>query len=315
MTVIDTVKAAFSSDKHHQSTTSTSTTTTSTPTPTTATTPAPPTQPNPAGAAPPTPISPDADMSSKGTPALSDKPVFDAEKITVIFVLGGPGAGKGTQCDRLVKDYGFKHLSAGDLLRAEQTRPGSTYGAMIKEYITEGKIVPMEVTIKLLENAMSDTLSSPPSAPGWESSHGRFLIDGFPRKMDQALKFDAAVCQSSFVLFISTTEAVMLERLLERGKTSGRDDDNRESITKRFRTFIETSMPVVDYYRKRGNVVEIDSSPPVDVVYDKVRVEIDQRLGLLPGAGSRTSTTNTTTDTTSTATGGIAPPLLEKPVV
>lgn len=82
---------------------------------------------------------------------------------------------------------------------------------------------------------MSDTLASPPSAPGWESSHGGFLIDGFPRKMDQALKFDEAVCQSSFVLFISTTEAVMLERLLERGKTSGRDDDNRESITKRFR--------------------------------------------------------------------------------
>lgn len=162
------------------------------------------------------------------------------------------------------------------MLRAEQQREGSTYGAMIKEYITEGKIVPMEVTIKvsddfaihilhilnssfstalhllncsfadpltqLLENAMRDTLSSPPTFPAdsplaaeWKDGKGRFLIDGFPRKMDQALKFDESVCESSFVLFFNTTEAVMLERLLERGKTSGRDDDNRESIVKRFR--------------------------------------------------------------------------------
>jgi len=135
--------------------------------------------------------------------------------------------GKGTQCEHLVRDYGFKHLSggssnyssvltdsAGDLLRAEQQRPESTYGAMIKEYITEGKIVPMEVTVKvslstlmgttlnlqLLENAMRDTLKSPPTFPidpalgaNWQGGRGRFLIDGFPRKMDQAIKFDTSV--------------------------------------------------------------------------------------------------------------------------
>ncbi|WWD21357.1 hypothetical protein CI109_105841 [Kwoniella shandongensis] len=305
MPVIDSIKAAFSSSESKHPEHSTSTTT-----PTTATA---PTHIQPTGAAPHTPVSPNDMTNSAATtadaPTWSDKPVFDNEKITVIFVLGGPGAGKGTQCDRLVKDYGFKHLSAGDLLRAEQTRSGSTYGAMIKEYITEGKIVPMEVTIKLLENAMRDTLASPPSAPGWESSHGRFLIDGFPRKMDQALKFDQAVCQSSFVLFFATTEAVMLERLLERGKTSGRDDDNRESITKRFRTFIETSMPVVDYYRQRGNVVEIDSSPPVDVVYDKVRVEVDQRLGLLSSSTSNRSTNPAGVHSTSAGA-----PVLEKPI-
>ncbi|KAF9428475.1 hypothetical protein BGZ94_002266 [Podila epigama] len=97
---------------------------------------------------------------------------------TVIFVLGGPGAGKGTQCANLVRDFGFVHLSAGDLLRAEQERPGSQYGELIKTYIKEGKIVPMEVTIALLENEML------------ASGQTRFLIDGFPRKMDQALKFE-----------------------------------------------------------------------------------------------------------------------------
>src|SRR5437763_8643303 len=76
------------------------------------------------------------------------------DQALVIFVLGGPGAGKGTQCAKLVADYGFKHLSAGDLLREEQDRPGSEFGEMIKTYIKEGTIVPMEVTVQLLENAM-----------------------------------------------------------------------------------------------------------------------------------------------------------------
>lgn len=96
--------------------------------------------------------------------------LWSADKVTVIFVLGGPGAGKGTQCSKLVSDYGFKHLSAGDLLREEQDRPGSEFGEMIKTYIKEGTIVPMEVTIQLLENAMKKAMEE-------ENKH-TFLIDG-----------------------------------------------------------------------------------------------------------------------------------------
>ena len=154
-------------------------------------------------------------------------PVFDHSKITVIFVLGGPGAGtiiqlcrffielyidvgKGTQCARLVEDFGFCHLSgrgflkwnnqqansfaAGDLLRYEQHRDGSKYGHLIQKCIKEGTIVPMEVTVKLLENAMEERLKAGQSGQGWADGKGRFLIDGFPRKMDQALKFDQEVC-------------------------------------------------------------------------------------------------------------------------
>lgn len=69
------------------------------------------------------------------------KPTFSPNDVSVIFVLGGPGAGKGTQCANLVKDYGFVHLSAGDLLREEQNREGSKFGDLIKNYIREGKIV------------------------------------------------------------------------------------------------------------------------------------------------------------------------------
>ncbi|GAA5852876.1 hypothetical protein JCM8547_004716 [Rhodosporidiobolus lusitaniae] len=219
------------------------------------------------------------------TSNATSAPAFDPKEVTVIFVLGGPGAGKGTQCARLVKDYGFVHLSAGDLLRAEQQRPDSHVGAMIKEYITEGKIVPMEVTIKLLENAMRAAMSSEAGEAkeaGAEGAKGiparRFLVDGFPRQMDQAVKFDETVCPSSLVLFLVCPEPILLERLLERGKTSGRDDDNAESIKKRFQTFVNTSMPVVEYYRKQGKVVDIDSSKSIEDVYADIKRGVEPVL-------------------------------------
>ncbi|KAJ7273441.1 UMP-CMP kinase [Mycena haematopus] len=203
-------------------------------------------------------------------------PAFDHTKVTVLFVLGGPGAGKGTQCSHLVDDFGFCHLSAGDLLRAEQHREGSEFGELIQTCIKEGTIVPMEVTVKLLENAMTAALKERRSGDGWADGCGRFLIDGFPRKMDQAIKFDEEVCQASLVLFFSTTEEVMLERLLERGKTSGREDDNAESIKKRFTTYKETTMPVIQHYEALGKVAEIDSSPSVEEVHQKAKAVVEK---------------------------------------
>ncbi|KAJ5938273.1 hypothetical protein N7454_004615 [Penicillium verhagenii] len=87
---------------------------------------------------------------------------FSPEDVTVVFFLGSPGSGKGTQSANLVKDYSFVHLSFSDLLRAEQVREGSEYGAMIKNYITGGKVVPMEVTVALLSNAMAGSLKMRP---------------------------------------------------------------------------------------------------------------------------------------------------------
>ncbi|KAH9001673.1 UMP-CMP kinase [Lactarius akahatsu] len=194
------------------------------------------------------------------------EPKFDKKKVTVIFVLGGTGAGKGTQCSLLVEKYNFSHLSTGDLLRAEQDRLDSQFGDLIRTHIREGEIVPMEVVVKLLENAMCAVLESK-TGEGWGDGKGRFLVDGFPRKMDQALKFEEDVCTSSLVLFFTTNEETMLERLLERGKTSSRDDDNIESIKKRFATYKETTMPVIEHYEKSGKVAEVDSSPSVDEIH------------------------------------------------
>lgn len=211
--------------------------------------------------------------SGKLPPPKRDIPTFSPSNVTVVFVLGGPGAGKGTQCANLVRDYHFAHLSAGDLLRAEQDRPGSEFGALIKDCIKNGSIVPMEVTVQLLENAMAETLEKS------KSKKGKFLIDGFPRKMDQALKFEESVCPAKFVLFFDVPEEVMQQRLLKRGETSGRADDNKESIKKRFKTFVETSMPVVEYYENQGRVVKIKATEGPDEVYALTRGKVEERLG------------------------------------
>ena len=190
---------------------------------------------------------------------------FDPSKVTVVYILGGPGSGKGTQSTHLVQDYGFTHMSAGDLLRAEQDREGSAYGQLIKDNIKNGEIVPMEVTVKLLENAMREKLDRK-----GRGARGRFLIDGFPRKMDQAVFFEDSVCPSRCTLFLDCPEDVMKERLLKRGKTSGRSDDNEESIMKRFKTFVETSMPVVEYFENQRKVVKVSAAGSEGEVYEGV---------------------------------------------
>lgn len=208
-------------------------------------------------------------------------PTFSPSDVTVVFVLGGPGAGKGTQCAKLVSEYGFTHLSAGDLLRAEQEREGSQFGGLIRDYIKDGLIVPMEVTVQLLENAMTEAInnSKNKNKDGSDKSGGRFLIDGFPRKMDQAHKFEETVCPAKTVLFFDCPEKEMEARLLERGKTSGRSDDNAESIRKRFRTFVETSMPVVDYYEKQGKVVKVEATSSPDEVFASTKKLLVEKLG------------------------------------
>ncbi|KAL4866383.1 hypothetical protein BDV12DRAFT_135731 [Aspergillus spectabilis] len=213
------------------------------------------------------------------TETQSKTPRFSPTETTVVFLLGGPGSGKGTQSSNLVRDYGFIHLSAGDLLRAEQIRPGSQYGELIKSYIRDGKIVPMEITVALLSNAMADTLAKKSES----TTKARFLVDGFPRKLDQAVFFEETVCPSEFTLFLDCSEEVMEKRLLKRGETSGRDDDNAESIRKRFRTFVETSMPVVTEFEKQDRVISVQATGTVEEVYERIQDGFEKR-GVRPSS-------------------------------
>ncbi|CAM0913275.1 unnamed protein product [Alopecurus aequalis] len=183
--------------------------------------------------------------------------ILGGKKVAVVFVLGGPGSGKGTQCSNIVEHFGFTHLSAGELLRTE-IKSGSENGAMIDNIINEGKIVPSEITIKLLEEAMI------------RSENDKFLIDGFPRNEENRVTFENVIKISpDFVLFFDCSEEEMGRRLL--GRNQGRADDNIDTIRKRFGTFIESSLPVIQYYESKGMVKKINAAKPIPEVFEDVK--------------------------------------------
>jgi len=177
----------------------------------------------------------------------------------VFFILGGPGSGKGTNCSRLSRDFGFVHICAGDLLRAE-AKLETELGQTIRTILANGQIVPSEITMRLLTNA----LSLSPDAKG-------FLIDGFPRKLDQAEMFERDICTARRVVYFECSEAVMEKRLL--GRNTGRADDDPEVIRKRFRANVEQCVPVVEKYKKEGRVDVVDCNVgTIDEIYEKVKM-------------------------------------------
>jgi len=178
-------------------------------------------------------------------------------KPRVIFVLGGPGSGKGTQCLKLSNDFGMKHLSAGELLRAEQAS-GSANGQLIDSIIKEGRIVPVQITLDLLRHAIEMEQTN------------RFLIDGFPRNWDNLNGWEGSmlpVCNVESVMFIDCPEEELERRLLSRGLTSGRSDDNLATAKKRFQTFHAATMPIVDHYSKLNKLVRVRGDATIDKVY------------------------------------------------
>lgn len=192
-------------------------------------------------------------------------------KPSVVFVLGAPGSGKGTQCEKIVDHYGYVHLSAGDLLRDERQRPGSEFGQLIEDFIKEGKIVPVEVTCSLLDNAITKNIK--------ESGKRNFLVDGFPRNQDNLDGWNKKMSEKinfQFVLFFDCPEETCIDRCLHRGQAgSGRSDDNMESLKKRFNTYVNDSMPIIDHYKDLKLVRQIDASNPPDLVFEHVRKAFD----------------------------------------
>ncbi|KAG8199029.1 hypothetical protein JTE90_021043 [Oedothorax gibbosus] len=183
-------------------------------------------------------------------------------KVPVIFVIGGPGSGKGTQCERIVQKYGFTHLSTGDLLRAE-CASGSERGARLVDIMKSGALVPNDEVLALLKNAIVDNVSK---------SNG-FLVDGYPREVGQAVEFEKQVCSCTFLLFFDVPDDVMMSRLLERGKTSGRADDNEETIAKRLDTFHKFTQPILDHYGDK--VKKVKATGKVDEIFAQVTQIVD----------------------------------------
>ncbi|KAG4429482.1 hypothetical protein IFR05_015033 [Cadophora sp. M221] len=194
-----------------------------------------------------------------------------SSKWTIIFVLGGPGAGKGTHCSKLAADYPIAHLSMGDVLREEQEKPGSKWGELIRKNILEGAVGPPEMAVSLLEAAMAERNE--------KEGVSVFLLDGFPRRIEHVALFEVTIGSPSTVLFLDCPEEVLQERLLDRGKTSGRVDDNVAVISKRFWTFTEITMPVIEHFRLQGRVVQIDATKDADAVYKDIQIMMEEKFG------------------------------------
>lgn len=186
----------------------------------------------------------------------------------VIFVLGGPGCGKGTQCALLKKHYPVSQLCVGDLLRAE-AKANTELGRSVSDIMQRGEIVPGYITMTLLRRQLS---LLPPSCAA-------VLIDGFPRAMDQALEFENLITACDFVLFFKCDPAAMLTRLRRRAATSGRADDSETVFNNRLHTFETKTMPVVEHYRSRGLLREIDGqSGSIDDVFNRTKKLFDYML-------------------------------------
>lgn len=157
-----------------------------------------------------------------------------------IVIFGAPGSGKGTQSDLLVKKYGFKHISTGDVLRAE-IKGGTELGNTAKSYIDKGQLIPDSLMIDILA-ATYDALCPCEGV----------IFDGFPRTIPQAEALKAMLAergtQVAAMLELDVPEDMLMERLINRGKTSGRADDNEETIKKRLDVYNAQTSPLIAWY-------------------------------------------------------------------
>lgn len=177
-----------------------------------------------------------------------------------------------TELLNLSQSYNYTHLSAGDLLRAERVREGSEVGQLIANYIKEGKIVPVEITISLLGKAMEETMEK-------DEKKCSFLIDGFPRNEDNLEGWKRVMTGKAdvkFVLFFDCNNEICIDRCLERGRSSGRTDDNRESLEKRIQTYQQSTRPIIELYEKEGKVRTVDASQTVEKVFEDVKAILDK---------------------------------------
>lgn len=163
-----------------------------------------------------------------------------------LVIFGAPGSGKGTQSDLLVAKYGFRHISTGDVLRAE-IKQGTELGRTAQQFIDKGQLIPDELMIEILASVY-DSLCPCEGV----------IFDGFPRTIPQAAALKNMLAQRgtevSGVLQLEVPEEMLTERLLNRGKTSGRADDNAETIRKRLEVYHSQTAPLAAWYAAEGKL-------------------------------------------------------------
>ncbi|MBV1857603.1 MAG: nucleoside monophosphate kinase [Nannocystaceae bacterium] len=198
-------------------------------------------------------------------------------KPNVIFVLGGPGSGKGTMCKLAREQLGWTHLSVGTLLRAEREAGGPT-AALIEETMAAGRLLPREISVGLLKTAIDTAIRT--------TGNLNFLVDGFPRSLDNLegwYEVYGREAELPQMLYFECPYDELEKRILGRSKYSGRSDDNVESLKLRFDTFKAETLPTLELFKSLGKVVEVDASQSRGDVYALVakHLEADTDPGLL----------------------------------
>ena len=188
-----------------------------------------------------------------------------------IILFGPPGSGKGTQSEKIIAAYGLIHLSTGDILRREISA-GTPLGLEAKSLMDKGILVPDEVVVGMISSALDNN----PGAKG-------FLFDGFPRTEAQSIALDKLLAEKNtaigVVLALDVSRDELLKRLLQRGLTSGRSDDNNETIISNRIVEYQTKTTVVaNYYSKFDKVVQVKGEGTVDDIFNTLSSEIDKRL-------------------------------------
>ena len=188
-----------------------------------------------------------------------------------IIICGAPGSGKGTQ-SALIKDkYNLLHLSTGDLLRAEIAAK-SDLGRVAESYIANGQLVPDSMIIDILDKAISEREAA--------DTYNGLILDGFPRTVAQAEALEGLLKKHgkelSVLLDLAVDKAELVDRLIKRGQTSGRSDDNLETIKKRLDVYHEKTEPVNDYYKKQGKYVAIPGMGSIDEIFGRICEAIEK---------------------------------------
>lgn len=194
-------------------------------------------------------------MAGRVTQMQNNKPLL---RPTIVFLLGPPGSGRGTQGTKIMDQFGFKHIVAGDVLRREALK-GSDEGRSIDQIIRAGGLVPSHIAIPLVIKEI-----------GQHPAGTSFLIDGFPRELAQVVAFETQLCECRFALYLDCSDEVCRQRLADRGAALNAAADAPDMVDRRLETFRNDGYPAVQYLEALGKVHRIDASGTVEEVWNQV---------------------------------------------
>ena len=184
-----------------------------------------------------------------------------------IVIFGAPGSGKGTQSELIIKEYGLDHISTGDVLRSEMKNE-TELGKIAKDYIEKGQLVPDELIVDMLAKVLDSKVNSK-----------GVIFDGFPRTIPQAKALKEMLNKRgtdvSVMLNLQVEEEELINRLLERGKVSGRSDDNLETIKSRLDVYHKQTAPLADYYIGEGKHVAIKGVRTIDEILGRIKDDVN----------------------------------------